>query len=583
MLKLPYMNRLNRSQSVTVNLQGLNLTGTLADGEWEYTQNMDAAMAPIIARREKRVLVGKLDKPNGMLATDKLCFVDGKKFYYNGFYYGDVEDSPKQMVAMGSRICIFPDKVYFDTESYSFTPMEQKNTTTGEVTVELARGDGTPYEDYTTGQEEPEEPAAGQMWLDTSGSVAVMKTWAESTGMWVEEATTYVCVRAQGIGVGLKADDAVTVEGILGVDLDGDWILSTVEDDLIVYTGIIEEPQQQTETVTVSRKCPDMDYVVEMDNRLWGCSSENHELYACALGDPTNWRRYAGLSTDSYAVTIGTPGNFTGAAVVNSSVIFTKEHCIHKVYGTMPSNYQTEVDHYRGAERGSGASLVRVNELLYYKSVFDMCVYDGTQVVSISGRLGREKFMNGVAGYNDRRVYFGVQDKSGNHHLLVYDTTNGLWMREDDVHVLAFAQCQTETFMLTAEGEVWALRAGEYAKDFFMLGSDYKVEATEESDKDIRWCLRTGELLAGLPNNKHISKIQIMLELGENASAMVRIRKDNEAWQTAMHITAAAKRRHTLPIYPKRCDRLQVEIAGVGDVKVMGMSRMVEAGSEYGR
>ena len=93
MLKLPYMNRLNRSQNVTVNLQGLNLTGTLADGEWEYTQNVDAALAPILARREKRVLVGKLEKPNGMLATDKLCFVDGKKFYYNGFYYGDVEDT----------------------------------------------------------------------------------------------------------------------------------------------------------------------------------------------------------------------------------------------------------------------------------------------------------------------------------------------------------------------------------------------------------------------------------------------------------------------------------------------------------
>ena len=579
----PYLNRLSRSQNTTVNLQGLNLTGTLADGEWEYTQNMDAALAPIIARREKRVLVARLEKPNGMIATDKLAFVDGTKFYYNGYYYGDVEDSPKQMVAMGSRICIFPDKRIFDTETYTFSAMEQKNATEGEVTVELARADGTAYEDYTASATAPEEPTAGQLWLDTSGDTAVMKMWAETTGMWVEEATTYVCVKAAGIGAGLKADDVVTVEGILGVGLDGDWIISSAENDQIVYTGIISAPHSQTEPVTVARSCPDMEYVVELNNRLWGCSSANHEIYACALGDPTNWRRYAGLSTDSYAVTIGTPGNFTGAAVMNSSVVFTKESCLHKIYGTQPSNYQTTVEHYRGAEAGSGASLVRVNELLYYKSVFDVCVYDGTQVTSISGRLGKEKYAGAVAGANDRRLYISMQDKDGAWHLMVYDTTTGLWMREDDVHVLAFAQCQTETFMLTAEGKVWALKAGEYSKDFFMLGSDYKVEATEEKDEEIGWCLRTGELLAFTPNNKHVSKIQLLLELGNGAEATVSIRKDNDPWQTAMSITGAVKKRHTLPIYPKRCDRLQVEIAGVGDVKLLGMSRMVESGSEYGR
>lgn len=216
---------------MTANLQGLNLTGTLADGEWEYTQNMDASLAPIIARREKRVLVARLEKPNGMMATDKLAFVDGTKFYYDGYYYGDVEDSAKQMVAMGSRICIFPDKAIFDTQTYSFSRMEQKNVTAGEVTVELAQADGSAYGEYTTSATAPEKPEEGQRWLDISGSPAVMKTWADTTGMWVEELTTYVCVKAEGIGVGLKVDDAVTVEGILGINLDGDWILSSASDD----------------------------------------------------------------------------------------------------------------------------------------------------------------------------------------------------------------------------------------------------------------------------------------------------------------------------------------------------------------
>lgn len=47
----------------------------------------------------------------------------------------------------------------------------------------------------------------------------------------------------------------------------------------------------QTGEVRVERICPEMDFVVEKDNRLWGCSSADHETYCCKLGDPTNWRR----------------------------------------------------------------------------------------------------------------------------------------------------------------------------------------------------------------------------------------------------------------------------------------------------
>lgn len=580
---LPYLTSLNRSTTAVVDLKGLNLTGTLSDGEWEATQNMDAHLAPIVTRREKRLMVGRVEKPNGMMATDKLAFVDGTKFYYDGYYYGDVEDSFKQMVAMGSKICIFPDKRYFDTQTRSFGEMEQKNRTEGEIKITLAQADGSAYPEYTASAQEPQEPVNGDYWLDISSSPAVMKCYSDATAMWVEEATTFVCVEAAGIGVGLNADDGVSINGFAEASLNGDWVLMGAEEDRIIYTGMIPGPLTQTAQVTVERTCPTMDFVVSHNNRLWGCSSEEHEIYACALGDPTNWRRYAGLSTDSYAVTVGTAGDFTGAAVVNSSVIFTKENCLHKLYGTMPANYQLTEEHYRGAERGSGTSLVRVNELLYFKSVFDVCVYDGVEVQSISAALGREKWKNAVSGVNDRQLYISMEDAQGQWSLLVYDTTTGLWMQEDNTHAVAFAQCLTETFMMDANGSIWALKAGEYSKDFFMLGSDYKVEAVEEADADVPWMLRTGELCQSLPNNKHIGRIQWLIELGEGAKAEISIKKDNEAWQVALEITAEAKRRYTLPIYPKRCDRLQIMIQGQGPVKVINYSRMLAAGSEYGR
>ncbi|MDY4139453.1 MAG: hypothetical protein SOY30_08970, partial [Eubacteriales bacterium] len=405
----PQLSGLSRSRDITVTLRGLNLTGSVGDGEWAWTQNVDTALCPIIRRREKRLKVGRVDKPNGLFATDRLAFVDGTKFYYNGYYYGDVEDSFKQMAAMGSKICIFPDKVIFDTETYSFSQMEQRNASSGTVKVTLARGDGTPWGEYTSSAIAPENPSDGMNWLDTSGETPVMKIFSATTGLWTEEASVYVCVESTGIGAGLKADDAVTVAGLEAQELNGDWILQYTEDDRIIFTGVLAAEQTQTAQVTVERVCPDMDFIVERNNRLWGCSGENHEIYCCALGDPTNWRRYAGLSTDSYAVTVGSPGPFTGMAVVGGCVVAFKEACIHKIYGEYPAAFQLYTYNYRGVEAGSARSLVRIGSLLYYKSVFDWCAFDGSEVLSISSPLGTHRYKNAVAGANDRRLYISQQ------------------------------------------------------------------------------------------------------------------------------------------------------------------------------
>lgn len=577
----PQLNQLSRSREMTMNLQGLNLSGSLADGEWAWTKNVDTALCPMIRRREKRLLVGRVDKPNGLFATDRLAFVDGTKFYFNGYYYGDVEDSFKQMAAMGSKICIMPDKVVFDTETCTFTPMEQKNETTETVTVTLAQADGTPYGEYTASTAEPEEPADGAYWLDISAETPVMKIWSETSGMWVEEATTYVCVNSPGIGHGLAADDGVTIAGLSQTDLNGDWVLASATEDSIVYTGILTGTLAQTAQVTVERSCPDMDYIVEHNNRLWGCSSEKHEIYACKLGDPTNWRVYEGLSTDSYAVTVGSPGSFTGMAVLNSSVVAMKENAIHKLYGMTPATYQLTTDNYRGVEEGSAGSLVLIGDLLYYKSCFDVCVYDGAEAASISADLGACRFGKAVAGLNDRRLYISMQDEDGEWQLLTYDTVRRLWMREDNVHVLAFASCQTETFMITEGGEIWALREGVYAKDFYMLGSDYKVEAAPETDEEADWLVRTGEMLSHIPDTKRVSRIQVLMDLDEGAAVEVLLRRDGGTWEKVMAMTSAEKRRYQLPIYPRRCDRLEMEIRGKGGVKIVNISRAVEAGSEY--
>ena len=581
MREAPYLQQRGRNRSITTDFRGLNLSQGIGDGEWAWMQNMDTREYPAVARRQKRVHVATLNKPNGLCATDRLCFVDGVKFYYNGFYYGDVEDSEKTLVPMGAKIAIFPDKKLFDTTTLSFTDMEQKNVSSGTVSVTLAKGDGTPYGEYTEGDTAPENPENGQLWLDTSGDAPVMKTWSEAQGLWVAEATTYVLVSATGLGQGLKALDGVTVSGLEEAGLNGDWILTDAGPDYILFTGILQKTLTQTGEVRVERTCPEMDFVVEKDNRLWGCSSADHEIYCCKLGDPTNWRAYQGVATDSYAVTVGTPGPFTGAAVSGSAVIFFKENCLHRVYGTQPSNFTVYVDNLRGVQQGCHKSAVRVNEYLYYKSVFDVCVYADSEVAGISAALGTESYKNAVAGVCGSRLYLSMEDQEGAWQLLVYDTAAGVWTREDGTHALGFASCLTETFMLRADGELYALLPGEYNKDFFMVGSDYTVYAQEETDEEVSWELRTGEILRELPDHKYIGKIQLYLELDPGARAEVALRRDGGAWEKVQELSGGDQRRCTLPIYPRRCDRMEIRLTGVGHARLVNWSKYVGYGSEY--
>lgn len=581
MREAPYLQQRGRNRSITTDFRGLNLSQGIGDGEWAWMQNMDTREYPAVARRQKRVHVATLNKPNGLCATDRLCFVDGVKFYYNGFYYGDVEDSEKTLVPMGAKIAIFPDKKLFDTTTFSFTDMEQKNVSSGTVRVTLAKGDGTPYGEYTEGDTAPENPENGQLWLDTSGDAPVMKTWSEAQGLWVAEATTYVLVSATGLGQGLKALDGVTVSGLEEAGLNGDWILTDAGPDYILFTGILQKALTQAGEVRVERTCPEMDFVVEKDNRLWGCSSADHEIYCCKLGDPTNWRAYQGVATDSYAVTVGTPGPFTGAAVSGSAVIFFKENCLHRVYGTQPSNFTVYVDNLRGVQQGCHKSAVRVNEYLYYKSVFDVCVYADSEVAGISAALGTESYKNAVAGVCGSRLYLSMEDQEGAWQLLVYDTAAGVWTREDGTHALGFASCLTETFMLRADGELYALLPGEYNKDFFMVGSDYTVYAQEETDEEVSWELRTGEILRELPDHKYIGKIQLYLELDPGARAEVALRRDGGAWEKVQELSGGDQRRCTLPIYPRRCDRMEIRLTGVGHARLVNWSKYVGYGSEY--
>ena len=163
--------------------------------------------------------------------------------------------------------------------------------------------------------------------------------------------------------------------------------------------------------VRMERRVPDLDYVTECDNRVWGCSSKENVIYACRLGDPTNWFSYRGIAADSYAVTVGSDGAFTGAATCMGYALFFKENTLHKLYGSKPSDFQLTSLRCRGVAKNAARSLCVLNETLYYLSPDGVMAWDGSIPTKVSGALDSGRLANvqsAVDSALDGRYYLHV-------------------------------------------------------------------------------------------------------------------------------------------------------------------------------
>ena len=114
--------------------------------------------------------------------------------------------------------------------------------------------------------------------------------------------------------------------------MNADNIVYQAGEGYIVIAGIIAQHMSALKegTVRVKAEVPDLDYVCEANNRLWGCKygMENgavvNEIRASKLGNFRQWKNFMGLSTDSYTVSVGTDGPFTAAVSQRGYPVFFK-------------------------------------------------------------------------------------------------------------------------------------------------------------------------------------------------------------------------------------------------------------------
>ena len=232
------------------------------------------------------------------------------------------------------------------------------------------------------------------------------------------------------------AGDAVTVLKDGEVIVDKQIALEVADGHIKFADGTFTADRDLTGSIEIKREVPDLDFICESENRLWGCAG--HTIYASALGDPKNFYFYdTGESTASYAVAVGTEGKFTGCAKYGSAVLFFKEKCIHKVLGSYPAEYSVYTSYAEGVKDGSERSIAMLNGALLYHGLHGIYSYTGSLPSLISGNFGTKEFSEGVGGSDGRKYYFSAKEGETSH-FFTYDTSSGIWCREHDFYVGRF-------------------------------------------------------------------------------------------------------------------------------------------------
>lgn len=582
-MRYPTLNELPTTREMVDVFRGYNHNLRISNGEFFNMKNMTSDHYPVLSPRGKRGVYAKPASPQALIAKEKLCYVDGTDFVIGeeriemGLSTA-ARDNPKHLVSMGAYVIIMPDKKYINTANTEEKGnIESTFESAGEVRFMLSRADGKEYEIQFSQADAPENPTSTTLWVDTSTTPNVLKQWSESSKMWVDIATTYIKIQCTGIGKGFEVNDGVMISGLKDqtaqiAALEGSAIVWDKGDDYIVVTGILDKTVDISTQLTVKRTMPIMDFIIEANNRLWGCHygmDENGEmvnrLYASKLGDFKNWNCFMGVSTDSYFANVGTDGYFTGAVTHLGAALFFKENCMHKVYGNFPTEFTVQDTACRGVQSGCERSLAIVNEVLFYKARNAVCAYDGYLPVEVSYCLGNERYYDAVGGSHGNKYYISMADSMGKWNLFVYDTAKGLWHREDDLHASFFASYRGEMYCVDAEDR----------NVITLLGSG------EEDESEVEWMVETGELGVTSPDMKYISRITLRMSMEIGAEMNIYAQYDlSDEWVHVCNIRSTNLRSFSIPIRPRRCDFMRMKIEAKGMGKIYSMTKTIEQGSD---
>ena len=545
------VQRLTPYEERIIEFKGLNRKSSVEEGELSDMQNLTSSNYPLLTPRKLR---GELTLPEGvakplkiMVKYERIAMIakktdDTVAFFYDGEEVTSVTglSEATEMVAINSKICFFPEKTYLSIERGSESVTIHEYGQLGASQEVISAAVTISNIDARITMQEGHGFAKGDA-IDVTGTL----TYTPAGGT----PTTRECVVSCNIN-----------------NVDGN-VLVLPRETFIEMTGA--GATAITLTGTVKRDIPDLVHVIEWNNRLWGANSSDNSIYACKLGDPTNWKYYQGTSLDSYYAQQGTDENWTGSAAYSGHLIFFKPNSMTKIYGTSPSSFQITNTVCYGVEEGSSNSVTIVNDKVFYKSSIGIMVYEGGTPYGISDKFNSQ-FKNVVGGTEGRKYYASCETADGEYELMVLDIDKAVWHKEDSVR---FRDC------CTLDGRMYFIE--DVASGVFEADHIYIVNsetATEKNSKR-KWTAQFGPFDEYIENQKIYSKMSLRFIAQPGCKATVFIKMDDGEWEIVRRLEYVETGGVTVPIVPRRCDRFSIKISGIGDFELKSMTRRFRRGS----
>ena len=628
-MALPSLYSISTGKSIQTAFGGLNESYACAEAEFTEMKNFSSRGYPALQTRTPRRTMRAMGRCNGMYHLNGLLLCEGTTLRYTEDSEDDVAtaaaggeivlenavtDSEKIMIGMGTKILIWPDAKSFDTATGKLEALSAAWSQTGTVTIAPCDAGGKTYTVSSVGTTEPSGPADGTLFLKQNSSsskwayVNVLEQYDAKSGKWAEILLNSVKMTLPGLAAaGFRKGDTITVEQVPGLveeylaeGVNGEVTIEQMDGDSIVLTGSpktgstryygsftvtaggttwksmngSESATAGGTTITARRRVPRLEYVTENANRVWGCNSEENVIYSCKLGDPTNWYSYRGIASDSYAVNVGSDGPFTGAATCMGYVLFFKENCLHKLYGSRPADYQLVSVQCRGVAKQASKSMCVLAEVLYYLSTDGVMAWDGSLPVKISGGLDNTWLMNvrgAVGGVLDTRYYLHLRVPGRNEtRLLVYDTERRLWHEEDtaaEENASGWAMCSTGRQLYQWDGvNLWATepeREADRDTDTAKANLEQKVGFEAVS----------GDIGLNIPADKYINRVFLRVDALTYSVVELQASYEGGAWETLGQAAVLNKyTRVNLPFVPERHDTMRLRIKGTGQIAVRSIA-----------
>lgn len=580
---------LSPNEERVIEFKGLNRRAVIDEGEMSDMKNLSTDMYPVLKPRKPR---GKMELPSEIMRPlhilrrfDKLAVIaidmpeqetdpTTVSFWYDGVKITEVNNLTvySYAVAINNRMCFF-------------------NTTNGKNYALDITINGVQQGTY--------KPLDVEI---TASGLAVTMSTSE---------TTFTLPSGHGINY----DDALDIKLISYTPSGGSTIVVNKDISCIVEEVRKDTPSEGTDTIvlpqetfieisstgvtsmtingTISRKMPELDNVVEWNNRLWGYNNAENMIYASKLGDPFNWHYYQGTGLDSYYAQQGSDESFTAIAEYSGHILFFKPNSITRVYGTAPSNFQVTTTKAYGVEPGSTKSVLTINDTVYYKSAIGIMAYQGGIPVCISEKLAGWKMFNVIAGTEGRKYYAScLMKKNGRTEgmLLVYDIDMAMWHKEDSFRFTDACKIEDKIYCISTSADILVCGEDVYCNEDLMVGTEavegevaiINPDEPTEDYSDIEWMAVFGPFDEWLEEHKIYSKLALRLKANGEATAKVYISINEGDWELVEDYESVSTKGDFIPIIPRRCDRYSIKVEGTGDVEMKTLTRRVRRGS-FGR